>query len=503
MAAFPTTSTHIIEVKSKRYDVAQLSSALTSALKNQINTRESIHTNLNTHVTADDLGASASTLFHLHTLTTDITIHPPTQTIRYARETRPNPEYDVFQSLKQKLCEESEPLTPLNLVSATERLIRSPVITLQGAVKNRRTHDDTATSVFLFLPSSHASKPLVQLPALPSQIASEWNAGSKAWDLQHWLHAALSLDPKETASRKAHYRDESNRFHLKTTLQLIWVPADNGGIDIKLMLTIDVLVDMPALFTPLHDVGPDLVGLVLYSLLPASVTARSSSVSENKVNALRTFFDCLEPAPDHPMTFNSRQLQPDDLMCKLYPFQARTLGLLLQRERAPMVKGVDTSSLDPLGFWQAYELGEEGTRIAYRRSTGTVVQLQPKHKPVDRKGKGRAIEVDDDRADGFEPGEIESLPRMLDLSTVRGTMLCEEMGKRERLSGHPGAEDQVLVRPWKRLPSLFFIAIRFPLHERSLLGISLLLSTMLKHLQVLRRDARNPKRRDRSRSSTF
>lgn len=376
--------------------------------------------------------ATASPFFHLHTLTTDITLHPPSQTIRYHRREEPNPEYEEFQELRQTLCEESEPLNPIALIPTGERLLRSPTTTQRGVVKNRRSEQDhSSNSIFIFLPSSHASKPLVQLPALPSHVASEWNAGSKAWDLQHWLHAAIALDPKEHEARKTRYRDELNRFHLKTTLQLIWVPADEGGIDIKLMITTDVLVDMRALFVPLPEHGPQLVGLILYSLLPAPAVSRSTSDSENRANALRTFFDCLEPAPDHPITFNISRLQPNGLKCKLYPFQARTLALLLQRERAPMMEDPKLPKLDPPGFWQVLDFGDEAGRVAYRRSTGDIVRLGSKQKPLDPKGKGKAREVEEDGSDldGLQPGELEALPHFLDLSGVKGTMLCEEMGK--------------------------------------------------------------------------
>jgi E3 ubiquitin-protein ligase SHPRH len=49
----------------------------------------------------------------------------------------------------------------------------------------------------------------------------------------------------------------------------------------------------------------------------------------------------------------------------------------------------------------------------------------------DRKGKGRAIEgAEETERGGAHAEDMVLLPTLLDLSMVKGSMLCEEMGER-------------------------------------------------------------------------
>lgn len=285
---------------------------------------------------------------------------------------------------------------------------------------------DGPDSIYVYLPTSHEKRPLARLPSLPDHAAKEWSGKSTAWDLQHWIQAAIALDPEGAVSRKTAYRDDLERVHLETKMDIMWLPGEEGGTDLKLLLTVDVLVNIDNLVKPLVDVGVDMVGLILHSLMPAPVTPYLTE-SEARAEQLRHFFDSLQPAPDHSITFNVNRLQPEEMKCQLLPFQKRTLGLLLRREGATMMQEKEEKSdiRDPNGFWSVWDLEGVG-RMAYRRSTGTLVRLDPIK--VDKKGKGKAID-EEDIIDGLLPNDRKKLPTLLDLSGVKGTMLCEEMGE--------------------------------------------------------------------------
>jgi E3 ubiquitin-protein ligase SHPRH len=83
---------------------------------------------------------------------------------------------------------------------------------------------------------------------------------------------------------------------------------------------------------------------------------------------------------------------------------------------------------DPAGFWSIHDLEKSG-HLAYRRLTGELVKLDREIVVPDRKGKGRAVDHLEGEEDGLRPKERELLPTLLDLSQVKGSMLCEEMGK--------------------------------------------------------------------------
>ena len=112
---------------------------------------------------------------------------------------------------------------------------------------------------------------------------------------------------------------------------------------------------------------------------------------------------------------------------KLLPFQNRTVAWLLQRERAPVTQALEVCK-DPAGFWSTHDLEKSG-HLAYRRLTGELVKLDREVVVPDRKGKGRAVDHLEEEAVGLRAKDRELLPTLLDLSQVKGSMLCEEMGR--------------------------------------------------------------------------
>ncbi len=259
-------------------------------------------------------------------------------------------------------------------------------------------------------------------------------ASSNAWDMQNWIQAALALDPDEPQTRKEAYRDKKRRVVLETGAQICWVPDGEGedaDAEIKLLITINVYLDMAVLYEPLPDIGKDLLGLILNALVPSAAPPKSRSESENRAAALRHFFACLRPAPYLPLAFHAGRLQPKEMVSRLLPFQARTVALLLRREGSPTIGNVKPSrTVDPTGFWDVRYLGEAFGRVAYRRVTGEMLHVGSSEEGrVDRKGKGRALdETERQMLDCPRDEERDLLPLLLDLSGVKGTMLCEEMG---------------------------------------------------------------------------
>lgn len=413
MSVFPTSSTHLVDLKATRYDIAQIDKEVRRSLENREST-------LPTGTSEAHKG-----LFHLHTLTLDVNLLPPQQVIRYARRLGPNPEYDFYTTLRELVTGSVDSLIPITLQAPTRRTLRpNPFMGTKDLFQSRRSQLQGPDSVFLYFSDTHDQRPLAWFPTLPDHTAKEWTPNSTAWDLQHWLCAAAALNPAETPTRKTPYRDELDRFHLETKVDVMWCPGEDGGTDLKMVLTVDVLADFENLFVPLKDVGVDMFGLVMHSLMPAPVTPYLSE-SEARAEAIRHFFACLQPAPDHPPSFDVTQLQPEEMTCQLLPFQKRTLALLLGREGSTMVGERKPRIHDPRGFWSVWDLDGFG-RVAYRRSTGTLIRLDPPK--VDRKGKGKA-EADEELEDGLSPEDREKLPVTLNLSGVKGTMLCEEMGR--------------------------------------------------------------------------
>ena len=370
------------------------------------------------------VSSSDPKLFHLHTFELDITLNAPQPWEQRWREPdRANPAYEMFDLMRTSLASALDPLTPLTLLPPTPKLLNSGESGGYWAAKDM---------VSVNLPDSTKARPLVRFFDLPNQAAKEWMPNAQAVDMKHWMTAMLSLDPDQTATRKGVYRDDLKRFVTETSIRICWVPDGEGvgsGTEVKLLVTIDVKADWAAIAVPLPDIGRDMLGLILHSLLPTSTPSRAQSESQARAQALQYFFSCLRPAPDHSLTFNVNVLQPLEMKSKLLPFQARTLALLLQREGAGMVPSANkVAGEDPLGFWESFDLGKKHGRIAFRRTTGDIVFLKARASVDDRKGKGREV-VEEVDAGGLIASERKDLPFALDLSGVKGTMLCEEMGK--------------------------------------------------------------------------
>lgn len=179
--------------------------------------------------------------------------------------------------------------------------------------------------------------------------AKEWNKQSTAWDSTSWLHAVLALDSRERAMRNQVYRDDVRRFELRTGLQMAWEPAegkkaaekkaqrkkgaeegsdgededyedneDNDeseigdeekkGEKIKLIITVNVYLNFAALATPAPEIGTDLIGLILHSIIPSDLPLMLDA-SDKRYDALRSFFACMQPAPFLPRGMNASTLR--------------------------------------------------------------------------------------------------------------------------------------------------------------------------------------------------
>lgn len=269
---------------------------------------------------------------------------------------------------------------------------------------------------------------------------------TSAWDNSNWLHAAIALDPAEPATRKVAYKDDKNRFILETAVEVVWFPPEAETVDgpgnnetaeLALVIAIQVYVDLEALATPLPDVGTELVGLILHSLIPTSTPSTAMSESEARAAALRHFFECMRPAPYLPRDFPVRSLQPHGLVSTLHPFQMRTVAFLLQREQAALLRGAPQTPAigpsrprDPDGWWADLAFGEDDRR-AFRRVTGSLITLNDTSGSNGNdkgKGKDKAVDI----WEGLREADLDLLPTLVDLSAVRGSMLCEEMGESVR-----------------------------------------------------------------------
>lgn len=391
---------------------------------------------------------------HFHTLTIEVELEPPESHLHYhQRDPEPNPAYQAYEKLQQSLTSSHDAYVPVELVAPSIDVARI------HNVPKGRVRFDPGPSVGIFTSSRAGSANTEEAPllalgqkrrygrgsngALQIQGAEEWSSNISAWDMSNWLHAALALDPGQAATRKGTYRDEVRRFHLETSLHMSWEPerelGENEEVDatlsvIKATVTINIYVNLTNLAVPAPEVATELIGLILHSLIPSDTvsTLAGQSASKTRTLALQHFFECMQPASFLPRGLASASLQPKAMVSQLLPFQLRTLRFLLEREHAIGYAADANPSWDPMGFWTNLAVGEG--RRAYRRVTGDVAELKTTVNSVasGRKGKGRVMdvnaEVETDR-DGLHVRDKEGLPGLLDMSKVRGTMLCEEMGQ--------------------------------------------------------------------------
>jgi E3 ubiquitin-protein ligase SHPRH len=394
--------------------------------------------------------AGEEKLFHLHSFTFQLALVPPISHFGgYGPNTGViNENRTRFDALFETIKTNFQPFEPFDLVEPTFDYLHIPL--------ERKGLADTKLPGFNFLLPSKLKRqnvqPLIRNVIFPyTHPSKEWFSSSSAWDTKNWIHAALALDPEEPQTRKANYRSEEQRVFLKSGIKAFWESQEDGGAggdSLSLVLTIDCFVDLKKVWDPLPSIGHDLMGLIYHSLFPSSSKTAPTTESESRADSLRHFYACLRPAPPVPY---SRSVQPSDMPSKLLPFQNRTVAWLLQRERAPASQAAEVCK-DPAGFWSTHGLEKSG-HLAYRRLTGELFKLDRGTVVPDRKGKGRAVDHLEVENGELKPKDRELLPTLLDLSQVKGSMLCEEMGK---LSHFPTFRKkltfQVSARQSKPLP---------------------------------------------------
>lgn len=378
------------------------------------------------------------TCFHVHTNTIEATLLPPDAEIEYyGREPEPNPAWEIFQTIREQVAFVVASMERMSLVHSTASLIRQPA--------NLANAPSSTVGTCLYLPNHGDRYPLarLELPAIAEQ--KEWMPSATAWDMQHWIHTIIALDPGANTTRRAIYRDDKKRVHMQTAIDICWVPDEGGEVDkaeIKLLIVSQVYLDISFIFDPLPDIGNDMLGFILHSIIPSPTAATYASESEARAAGLRNFYACLKPAPDLPFNFPASRLQPREMLSKLLPFQMRTVRLLLEREGAQGVgKGTVWTKKDPDGLWKGLEWGNGFGKLGYRRITGSMVpidSLKSANTDIEGKGKQRAYEEeeDDHNVSGITEEERQKLPTLLDLTGIRGTMLCEEMGKLQTVLAH-------------------------------------------------------------------
>lgn len=406
------------------------------------------------------------TCFHVHTNTVEATLLPPDAKIEYyGREPESNPAWEIFQTIGEQVASVVPSMERMPLVPLTAKLIRQPpnpgntIISTAGAC--------------LYLPKHGDRYPLARLELPPIAEQKEWMPSATAWDMQHWIHTIIALDPEANTTRKAIYRDDKKRVHMQTAIDICWVPDEGGEADkaeIKLLVVSHIYLDISFLFDPLPEIGNDMLGFILHSIIPSPTATTYASESEARAAGLRNFYACLKPAPDLPFNFPANRLQPREMLSKLLPFQVRTVRLLLEREGAQGVgKAAIRTKMDPDGLWKGLDWGNDLGKLGYRRITGSMVpidSLKSVNTDIEGKGKQKAYEEEEDYhyASGITEEERQRLPTLVDLTGVRGTMLCEEMGKLKTVLVHTPSLTltQVLVRlsrllhcfPYTDTPSL-------------------------------------------------
>ncbi|CAK9783442.1 hypothetical protein CC85DRAFT_282178 [Cutaneotrichosporon oleaginosum] len=400
----PATSQCQVNLNHTAYDITQLLPALEAALDAPV----------------VDPAPVTEDFCHVHTLIIPALLRPPPAYHQLLRRgsndnVRINADRTSFDSAVSILQTQREAGVPVTLSPPTEDCIHQPLNFLK--VSKTMRLEALKRSPNVFLPGAH--KAFVNLPAVHAYAGRAFLVHATTWDSVHWLHAALALDPNENPTRTGNYRDQVKRIQLRTGVQVVWFPGttDDSQAELRLIITIEAYLNMSHIAGPcLPDVGAGLFGLFLATALPADVDTGSGDTVASwlaaRAAALKKFYECLKPAPELPFSFDARKLQPAELACKLLPFQARTVRLLLEREGAPICASV--TPRQPRGQWSLIRFDGFGD-YAFHRLTA---QLQPI--TLDRKGKAKEGDASLDL--------LEGLPCLFSLSSVRGTMLCEEMG---------------------------------------------------------------------------
>lgn len=158
---------------------------------------------------------------------------------------------------------------------------------------------------------------------------------------------------------------------------------------------------------------------------------------------LSEFYAAMKPAP-YPIPEVIELMQPKEMVATLKPFQKRTVAFLLANERAESIHPSLTkrSIGDAEGMWEKVEIGQASAtsgagvpELAFCRLKGRfqpitdVMQGQGKEKE-----KARDDELDVDMDEDVNLDRVEGewlLPEygLTGVGDIRGSMLCEEMGK--------------------------------------------------------------------------
>jgi E3 ubiquitin-protein ligase SHPRH len=240
-------------------------------------------------------------------------------------------------------------------------------------------------------------------------------------------------------------QDGRERFRILSSVSLTTRDLDEPMLDdeglvptekeMVATLNIDVHVNLDAIAAGGSDLINEFTGFILHSLLPAKLAAYASE-ADARTAGIKDLYACLRPAPPLPFGGKPNDLQPKMMRSRLLPFQQRTVHKLIEREKCAEMAEQDTFlAQDPSGSWTQLDTdgsgAESSDRYAYRRVTGTVVKL-PRQKggAPSRKGKERELAAEDLEDEyGLTRRDKEALTAAIDVSGVRGTMLCEEMGE--------------------------------------------------------------------------
>lgn len=368
------------------------------------------------------------------------------------------PKLQLYNQLATALSHDRDASIPLTILDPSFSLLRiskvpggNPAQDREGGLHRITVHDPAASSVGM-----NAQRAAIVTYEQPSGgprfrgvdrlrlgSSDQWFINSDAFDTRSWLHAVLAMDPVGVSIRKGSpLQDGKSRFKLLSSVSLTAkdldepVPDDEGNLlaesEITMTLSVDVYADLPIIAAGASDIINDFTGYILHSLLPARIAAYASE-ADARTAGIRDFFACLQPAPPLPMGSKPNDFQPRHMRSKLLPFQQRTVRKLIEREQRVEQNG--RLGQDPAGTWTQLDVGEVGIngddRYAYRRATGTVVKLPAKRPAApSRKGKEKEVLKEDQEDEyGLTERDKESLVAAMDVSGVRGTMLCEEMGK--------------------------------------------------------------------------
>jgi hypothetical protein len=149
---------------------------------------------------------------------------------------------------------------------------------------------------------------------------------------------------------------------------------------------------------------------------------------------LKEFYSILSPAPITAASVDAL-VQPPGMVAQLKPFQRRTVAWVLRNENATSIHPsfAKLPYDDPSGLWEKVRYGEEnGFDIAFCRLTGRVQRITDEmHLEQRRRDKGKGKQ----HAIQMGPGKSRAqkdwiMPRkgLIGLESLRGSMLCEEMG---------------------------------------------------------------------------